>query len=265
MALGARGKSRSLELFGSEVRRYRQAKSLSQEVVGTKIHVTGSHIGQIERGEVRCDATTATALDDLLDTRGSLPSLWDKLVQSAVFPIWFDWPGVEAEATHLRTYQGMVVYGLLQTEDYASALLDGDRKAVEARLGRQEILFREDPAPPRLSVLLYEGVLHHRFGSKEAMRAQLDRLLSLSEAKTISIQVVPDPMPSAGTVGSFVLAHLPDRSEVAYIDTPARGLTLNDPADMVSLEDTYDEIRSQALPVDMSRALIQRVMEERWT
>lgn len=265
MALSARGKSRSLDLFGSEVRRYRQAKGLSQEAVGVRIPVTGSHIGQIERGEVRCDETTATALDEILDTRGAIPSLWEKLVQNTVFPTWFDWPEVEAEATHLRTYQGMVVYGLLQIEDYAASLLAGDTKAVAARLGRQDVLFREDPTPPRLSVLLYEGVLHHQAGPKEVMKAQLDRLLTLSVAKTITIQVISGQVPSAGTVGSFVLAHLPDRSEVAYVDTPARGLTLNDPADIVTLEDSYDEIRSQALPVEMSRDLIQRIMEERWT
>lgn len=263
--MASKGKSRSLVLFGSEVRRFRQVKGISQDQTGSRIHLSGSHIGQIERGEVRCDKETARLLDELLDTRGSIPSLWDKLVQNAVFPTWFDWPEVEAEATHLRTYQGMVVYGLLQTEDYASVLLRGDTKAIAARIGRQDILFRADPEPPRLSVLLYEGALHHQVGSKETMRAQLDRLLTLSEAKNVSIQVVPGPISSAGSSGSFVLATLPDRSEVAYADMAARDLTMNESDDIRAISDSYDEIRDQALPVEMSRDLMQQIMEERWT
>jgi transcriptional regulator with XRE-family HTH domain len=265
VAVASRGKSKSLILFGTEVRRFRTAAGLSQDQTGTKIHVSGSHIGQIERGEVRCEEQTAKDLDGVLDSKGTLPSLWKQCVQNSVFPSWFDWPEVEVEATHLRTYQGMVIYGLLQTEDYASVLLRGEAQAVAARLSRQDILFREDPPPPRISVLMYEGVLHHQVGSPDIMRAQLDRLLTLSEAKNVSIQLIPGAVPSAGTVGSFVLATLPDRSEVAYADMAARGLTLNEADDIRVISDSYDEIRDRALPVQMSRDLIQQIMEARWT
>jgi transcriptional regulator with XRE-family HTH domain len=264
VAVASRGKSKSLILFGTEVRRFRTAAGLSQDQTGTKIHVSGSHIGQIERGEVRCEEQTAKDLDGVLDSKGTLPSLWKQCVQNSVFPSWFDWPEVEVEATHLRTYQGMVIYGLLQTEDYASVLLRGDMQAVAARIGRQDVLFREDPPPPRLSVLLYEGALYHQVGSKDVMRGQLDRLLTLTEAKNISIQIVPGQVPPSGTVGSFVLATLPDRSEIAYADMAARDLTLNEPNDIRAISDSYDEIRDQALPVEMSRCLIQQTMEERW-
>lgn len=265
MAVASRGKSKSLILFGTEVRRFRTAAGLSQDQTGTKIHVSGSHIGQIERGEVRCEEQTAKDLDAVLGSKGTLPSLWKQCVQNSVFPSWFDWPEVEVEATHLRTYQGMVIYGLLQTEDYASVLLRGEAQAVAARLSRQDILFREDPPPPRVSVLMYEGVLYHQVGSPDIMRAQLDRLLTLSEAKNVSIQLIPGVVPSAGTVGSFVLATLPDRSEVAYAEMAARGLTLNEADDIRVISDSYDEIRDRALPVEMSRDLIQQIMEARWT
>jgi transcriptional regulator with XRE-family HTH domain len=265
VAVASKGKSKSLILFGIEVRRFRQAAGLSQEQTGSKIHVSGSHIGQIERGEVRCEEKTAKALDEVLGSVGTIPSLWKQCVKNSVFPSWFDWPEVEAEATHLRTYQGMVVYGLLQTDEYASILLRGDVDAVAARIGRQDILFREEPPAPRVSVLLYEGVLRNQVGTKETMRGQLDRLLTLCEAKTVSIQIVPGAVPSAGTVGSFVLATLPDRTEVAYADMAARGLTLNEAGDIRAISDSYDEIRDRALPVEMSRDLIQHIMEERWT
>jgi DNA-binding XRE family transcriptional regulator len=261
----SRGKSKSLLLFGSEVRRFRTAAQLSQDQTGAKIHVSGSHIGQIERGEVRCEEDTAKGLDVVLDSRGSITSLWKQCVHNAVFPTWFDWWEVEAEATHLKTYQGMVVYGLLQTEDYAAALLRNEKDAVAARMGRQEILTREEPPPPRISVLLYKGVLYHEVGGKDVMQAQLGKLLALSEKPNVSIQIVAGPVSPAGTAGSFVLATLPDRSQVAYADMAARDLTLNEPDDIRTISDSYDEIRDQALPVEMSRVLIQQIMEERWT
>lgn len=264
MAMPLKGKSKSLVLFGEEVRRFRQAKGLSQEGLGAKIPVSGSNIGQIERGDVRCARETAVKLDEILDTRGSLPSLWDKLVKDTAFPVWFDWPEVEAEATHLRTYQVSIMYGLSQIEEYAWVLLKGDPQKVAARMGRQDILFRQEPPAPRLSILLYEGVLHHQIGSAEVMAKQLGRLQELTELPNVSVQVVPS-LPSAGTAGSFTLATLPDRSEVGYADMAGRDLTLHEPDDIRALADSYDEIRDEALPVDMSRARIQKIMEERWT
>jgi transcriptional regulator with XRE-family HTH domain len=265
VAKASKGKSKSLVLFGNEVKRFRQAANLSQDQTGAKIHVSGAHIGQIERGDVRCREETAEALDAALGSQGTIPSLWKQCVKSSVFPTWFDWYEVEAEATHLKSYQSMVVDGLLQTPDYAAALLKNDKEAVAARIGRQEVLYREDPPPPRVSVLLYEGVLHHEVGGKDVMREQLAHLLTMSEKPNISVQVVPEPLPSAGSAGSFVLATLPDRSEIAYAPMAARGLTLDETDDIRALSDAYDEIRGQALPIEMSKRLIQQIMEDRWT
>ena len=265
MAKASKGKSKSLVLFGNEVKRFRQAANLSQDQTGVKIHVSGAHVGQIERGEVRCREETAEALDTALDSRGTIHSLWKQCVKSAVFPTWFDWYEIEAEATHLDSYQSMVVIGLLQTPAYAAALLNDDKEAVAARIARQEVLFREDPPPPRLSVLLYEGVLYHEVGGKEVMREQLAHLLAMAERPNISIQVVPGPLSSAGSAGSFVLATLPDRSEIACTHMAARDLTLDDAEDIRAISDAYDEIRGQALPVEMSKRLIEQIMEERWS
>jgi transcriptional regulator with XRE-family HTH domain len=265
VVVASRGKSKSLVLFGTEVKRFRTAAGLSQDQTGAKIHVSGSHIGQIERGDVRCQEETAKDLDRVLGSHGTIPSLWKQCVKTAVFPTWFDWPEVEVDATHLKTYQSMVVYGLLQTPEYAAALLRHDKEAVAARIGRQEILYREDPPAPRLSVLLYDGVLHHEVGGRDVMRGQLAHLLGLSEKPNISILLVPGPLSSAGSAGSFVLATLPDRSEIAYAHMASRDLTLNEPDDIRTISDSYDEIRDQALPVEMSRSLMQQIMEDRWT
>ena len=109
--------------------------------------MTGSHIGKIERGETRCERALAERLDDLLGTQGALPALWDALVVNAAFPIWFDWPTVESEAVLLQTYQCVVVYGLLQTEEYARALHPGgDRSCPDLPSGPMP------PARPSLAL-----------------------------------------------------------------------------------------------------------------
>ncbi|MEV5752076.1 helix-turn-helix transcriptional regulator [Actinoallomurus sp. NPDC052308] len=263
MAIGKK-RPKTLELFGSQVKRYRSISGLSQDQLGEKVPVCGSHIGKIERGETRCDRAIAVKLDEILDTRGALPSLWDELVVDAAFPVWFDWPEVESEAEFLGTYQCLVVDGLLQTEDYASALLGEDTAATAARMKRQAILSREDPPPPRVSALLAEAVLRNQVGDRDVMRGQLEHLLSIVSPR-ISVQIVPDPFGPIGTAGGFVLATLPNRTELAYVATAVRGITTSEPDDIRLLSETYDQIRSRALPVEMSRDLIRRVLEERWT
>jgi ribosome-binding protein aMBF1 (putative translation factor) len=59
------------------VRRYREDKGLSQAVLADKVPVSGSYVGAVERGETRCTRAFAVTLDDVLDTRGALPSLWE--------------------------------------------------------------------------------------------------------------------------------------------------------------------------------------------
>lgn len=96
------------------------------------------------------------------------------------------------------------------------------------------------------------------------MRGQLEYLLSL-DLPHVMVQVVPGPLHPAGTDGSFVLATLPDRTELADVETAVRGITVSETEDIRLLSDAYDQIRSRALPVDMSKDLIRRILEELWT
>jgi transcriptional regulator with XRE-family HTH domain len=255
-----------LQVFGNEVRRYRELSGLSQEQLGDKIPISGSHIGKIERGETRCDRKLTVRMNEILDTRGALPSLWDELVKDAIFPSWFDWPEVETnpETVSLDSYECLTVYGLLQTEKYAAVLLKGDAKKVEGRMSRQELLTREDPPPPRISVLLADSVLTNEVGGREVMREQLEHLVAITSPR-IAVQVVPSPLPPISLDGAFCLATLADRSELAYVETPARGITLSERSDIQTLSDNMAEIRQMALPVGLSRDHIRRVVEERWT
>jgi transcriptional regulator with XRE-family HTH domain len=248
--------------FGNMLRKYREGAGFSLERLGERMGYTGSFIGQVERGERPPLREFAERGDKALDIGKALTWLWDELLASRdFFPEWFDWPDYEAKATVLRTFQLSVVDGLLQTEDYARALLSGDETAVAARIGRQEVLTRE--ALPRLYCLLSEAVLRYQVGSRETMRVQLDRLLEPGSA--VSLQIVPEGLVHPGLGGAFVLATLPDESDVAYVATPVRGLTLTGRDDVRGLARAFDEIRSLALPTNLSRDLITTIAEERWS
>lgn len=164
----------------------------------------------------------------------------------------------------LRTYQCLVVYGLLQTEDYGRALLGGDEEAVSARMERQEIFIREEPSPPQADVLLTENVIYNPVGGSEVMRGQLEHLLDVMSAG-VRVRIIPGMVPNAGNSGAFAIATTSDRTELGYVGSAARGLTMSDPEDLDHLITSYEAIGAHALPVSMTRDLIIRVLEERRT
>ncbi|WP_067459481.1 DUF5753 domain-containing protein [Actinomadura macra] len=198
---------------------------------------------------------------------GVLLNLYDDLNDDGQmgFPSWFDWPEVESQADVLVWWEHTVIPGLLQTESYASAFL-GTAEAIAARLARQIILTRDSPPPATLVALLSESVLTHLVGSREIMREQLEHLGVMSELPNVTVQVVgnDDGVP-AGTGGAFILATMRDRSEVAYLETTVRGITTDDENDLAGLARTLRTLGSKTLPANMSREVIRKVIESKWT
>jgi transcriptional regulator with XRE-family HTH domain len=254
----------ALTLFGSQLRRHRERAGLSQERLAAKVGYAGGYIGNVERGERRCERGFAVAADRALDTHDALTELWDRTVEASAFPWWFvDWPVYERRSMLLRSFELSIVYGLLQTPDYARALLGGDEAAVEARLARQKILTPEEGSPPLVVCVLDEAVLHRRIGSPAVMRDQLEHLVEMSSDR-VSVHIVRSDGREVPP-GSFVLATLDDRREIAYLDTAARGLNMGGPDDLRTLSESFEMIRNRALSRDQSIELITRTAEERWT
>jgi hypothetical protein len=256
----------ALDLFGSEVRRYRVLANHSIKQLADKIPYSPSFIGAVERAESHCERTFAEHCDAVLGTKEALAHLHDGLFGNKKdgFPEWFrKWPGVEAEADTLQVYSPIVIHGLLQNEAYASTLLLGDREATEARLARQAILTRSDPVPPRLIYVLPETVLWYDVGGPDVMREQL-KYLADAVTPRLSVQVVPNGLPHPGNEGAFVLATLPDGGEIAYVETGARGIMMDAREDISRLKDRFAAICTQALPTSLSAELINRTIEEKW-
>ncbi|NVI91071.1 DUF5753 domain-containing protein [Actinomadura sp. BRA 177] len=256
----------ALDLFGSEVRRYRVLANYSIKQLGDKIPYSPSFIGAVERAESHCERKFAEHCDNVPDTKQALAHLHDGLFgdKKDGFPEWFrKWPTVEEETGTLKVYSPIVVHGLFQTMEYASSLLFDDSQAVESRMARQAILSRTTPQPPRLLYILPESVLWYDVGGPEVMRPQLQRLAQANSAR-VSVQVVPSGARHPGNEGEFMIATLPSGEEISYVETPARGIMMDARQDISRLRDRFDAISIQALPVNLSVDLINRTIEEKW-
>jgi hypothetical protein len=131
-------------------------------------------------------------------------------LDSESLPVWFrPWLEEEARAEVLRSMQLSLIPGILQTEEYARALMPGDEAAVKARMDRQKILDREDP--PRMHFVIDEAVLYRERGGPEVMRAQLEHLVEMASPR-ITIQIISSKDNPCST-GASILATV-DRSEV---------------------------------------------------
>lgn len=255
-----------LDLFGSEVRRYRQLAALSLAQLADQIPYAASTIGEIERGESSCDRVFAEQCDQVLDTREALAHLHDGLFdgRTAAFPAYFaEWPEHESQAITVRTYQPLVIDGLFQTPAYANVLLYGNEKDVASRMERQAVLNREEPPPPRIVYLLPETVLWHRVGTTQIMYEQLHHLADAISPNQ-SVQVLPDGSPHSGHLGPFVLARLPGGDAVAYCEGEPHGRIVDGRTEIEQLHERFTDLATYALPADLSAALIRQTAEERW-
>jgi hypothetical protein len=178
-------------------------------------------------------------------------------------PPWFrSWVEHEQRATALRIWQLGVLSGLLQTADYARAILAVNPGVTEeevgarlaAQLERQAILTREDP--PAAWFLVDEAALSRRIGPPDVMAAQLAHLAGVARLPNVTIQVVPSTA-HAGLLGGFALAE-----RAAYVETAVAGQVFEDAETIAALLTRFDTLRSEAFRASESLALIERVCEE---
>ncbi|MGI5427177.1 helix-turn-helix domain-containing protein [Streptomyces sp. CA-179760] len=257
-----------LDYFGSELRRYRESAGLSQKELGDCIFCTGSLVGQIETAHKVPTREFAERADAALMTDGSFSRLVGLVLRSQL-PAWFQaYAEMEARATYISTYQGQLVYGLLQTPEYARAVLatgmpDNLDDLVAARMERQRIL--KGKQPPLTLVVLDEAALHRPIGSDEIMRNQLAHLLSFRDQRWVNIQVLPFKAGEhASLVGSFNALRFDDDPEIVYTEDMISGHMTANPDTVREAARRYASLQAAALSVRDSAALIARVMEERY-
>ncbi|WP_406147698.1 Scr1 family TA system antitoxin-like transcriptional regulator [Streptomyces anulatus] len=257
-------------LFGSRLRKLRIAAGLTQAEVGVLAHVVSSRIAQLERATGAKPTLELTrVLDKELVADELLIDLWPYVYREA-FPDWSRaFIAYSARAAVIREYASHAVPGLLQTPQYARALLSvghtlRDDEHLEerlaARLDRQVRL--TGPDRPELWIILDEAVLRRPVGGAAVMRGQLEKLLRMAEEPNVTIQVLPFDQGAHGSLGgSLTVLVMPDGTEVAYTEGAHYGQLTKEPDEVERFVLTYDQLRAMALPPLMSLALIRSVLE----
>ncbi|MDM4718367.1 DUF5753 domain-containing protein [Micromonospora sp. WMMA1363] len=187
-------------------------------------------------------------------------------------PVWFrPWQEIERDAVSLRSYESVVLPGLLQTEAYARAVLSGGGlrgdadvdRLLAARLARQGILTSDDP--PQLTAVVDESALRRPVGGRETMREQLHALTAACKAPHVRVHVVPSTVGAyAGLNGPFVIATSDDHRVAGYLDNQLQGQVVSDPADLAAILAAWENVRGEALSHWQSVDLLTEVAES-WT
>jgi transcriptional regulator with XRE-family HTH domain len=253
--------------YGIALRRARDAKGLSQDALARRIGVSESLVGLIERAHRRPGASFTERAEHVLGLDGELSRLRAQ-ASNETAPKWFGtWAKVEKAAHTIRTWQPLLVPGLLQTEGYAASVLAGKpgstsdqvAESVRQRLQRQ-VLFRRSRAP-MYQVLLDEGVLTRPVGGTTVMREQLEHLLLMLAHPNVTIQIVPiSEAPTTGLLGAFAIAQVEGQSDWAYLESAGHGITTDRLETVRDISVRWDAIRAWANPWHLSEQRIREVM-----
>ena len=280
MPAGSEGPTVRLRRLGMELRVLREAAGLNSQQAADELGCSQSKISRVETGkspvsvrDVR-DLLGLYAVTDEEQRERLLGLARDSRQRGwwAEFGSWlpsgFDtYAGMEAATASVRAYQAQLVHGLLQTEDYARALLRALRvedtresveKLVEFRMARQAQLTRAEN-PLRLWVIFEEEVLKRPVGGPAVMQAQLQRILEAAEEPTITIQVLPTARGAhAGLDGSFSVFEFPDPGDpdVAYVGGPIGTVFVEKIEDVRRFATRFDHLRAAALDIGESADLI---------
>ncbi|MFI9270726.1 helix-turn-helix domain-containing protein [Kitasatospora sp. NPDC052896] len=268
--------------LGAELRRLRESKGMTAEEVAGRLMVSQSKISRLENGRRSISQRDVRDLCDVYNVddarmRNSLMEMARESRQRGWWHEFGDIPysvyiGLEAEASSIRAYESSFVPGLLQTREYAEAVVmgtqpdteaDAIRRRVEVRLKRQDRLTGEDRFASFWSVI-DEAVLAREVGGKPVMSDQMARLLEVGEQPNVTIQVIPFVHGAhPGMTGTFSLMEFPESADstVVYFEGVTSDLYLEKDVDVRRYTGLYDHLRAAALSVVESRALIVNYAE----
>jgi transcriptional regulator with XRE-family HTH domain len=191
-----------------------------------------------------------------------------------VLPDWFAaYLSLEQAALQIRAYEAQFVHGLLQTEEYARALLgagnphaatEATERRVALRMRRQELLSR--PSPPRVWIVMDETVLRWPVGGAEVMRAQIDHLIAVNSLPQVTLQIMPfknGPHP-AMRAGAFHLFRFRARElpDIVYLNGLVGAVYLDKDDDVLVYREALDRLGAQATPARTTEALLGAIRKE---
>jgi transcriptional regulator with XRE-family HTH domain len=263
--------------LGAELRRLREAAGLTIDRVAEVLECSQSKVSRIETGQVSAtprDVRDMLALYRVSDAqREAMVQIAREARQRGWWQKFVDVPdgvpayvGLEAAATSIDIYMSLIVPALLQTADYARAVIGTVRpdlpateidRRVELRLRRQALLDQDHP--PALRVLLDDTVLRRPVGGAEVMAAQRRQLLEDAARPAVTLQVLPTEAGAhAGMDGPFTIIGFPAVAErdVVALDSAADALYLESPEDLRRYRRVFELLLPAALAPEASAELI---------
>ena len=271
-------------VLGTQLRRLREASGITREAAGDAIRASHAKISRLELGRVGIkerdieDLLTLYGVTDpaerleylSLVRKANAPGWWQQY--GDLLPSWFEmYLRLEQAAAFIRTYQVQFIPGLLQTEEYArSVILVGHRsesaeeidRRVYLRISRQKML--TEPGSPKLWAVVDEAALSRPFGSPGVMRAQLQRLLEMSELPNVILQVLPFHLGAhAAAGGPFTILRFaePDLPDIVYLEQLTSAVYLDKRPDVENYLAVMEQVTVQAETPAKTKDLLRRTLK----
>lgn len=270
--------------LGAMLRRFREERGLTLDEAGKHLERSRSSLSKIENAQSLIrprdlrqildgyQITEEPLREALIDlSRHSHEKGWWQSYASLAPPAYLDLLSLEQDARSIRTYEPVLVPGLLQTEDYVRALLEVSHipvpeedtaRFVEERVERQARLSGEEPL--ELWAVLEETVIH-RIAASNSLRGQLKHLASVGKLPNVTIQVLPTAAGVTSWVSSkFDILEFPQLTalDVVYLENLAGNAYLEDVSEVRRYILEFDHLRAAALSPSKSRRLIAEVAAE---
>ena len=248
--------------FGRQMKKERLARGWTVMGLAQRMNVDAAHLGRVESGKrpptehlaARCDAVFPERL-------GWFSEFYDESRHWPEVPASFkSWPEYEDKATHLRDWSPSIITGLLQTEDYAGALItvqphitaDTVTTRLAARMQRQErVLGRSNP--PAAWFIIDELSLYRQVGTTQDMATQLRHLLEVAATPKVTMQVLPAVAHPVNASG-FLMA-----DDAVWIEHAASGFVYTEKETVSALQLRFDSLRAESYRASESLALIERL------
>ncbi len=269
-----------------ELRRAREKAGLTQEQVAEAMEWSQSKVIRIEAGESRIATNDLKALLrhlGVVDAQRTGELL--ALARAARAPSWWSqyrhiasrgflqFVEYEAAASATSNFEPLLIPGLLQTEEYARAVIqqfDAQPTAervdalVKLRMTRQELLERADP--PNLNFILDEAVVRRLVGGRAVMRRQVRHLIQMADRPNVTIELVPFIAGvHPGMHGPFVVIEFPDTADddVLYLESPRGDVVYRDkPEEIKASREAFGQLRAMSLGPEGSVTYLGKVADE---
>ncbi len=277
--------------LAAELRRLRERSGLTGEEVAERLGWSESKVSRLENYRIGVKPADLRRLLDLYRVgqphRDELLALasesrqktWLEMATAGIPPEQAVYLVPEAEARSVRSWEPQVVPGLLQTPEYARAVMlgwqtmfalppDDTERRISVRLARQQLLTRDPPL--KLSVVLDESVLRRRFGGNNVMRRQLERLAEASELPNVDLRVLELGGNHPIGTGAFYYLEFPQVHEVPMndivtVDHLLGSYHLEDEKDTRRFRVTFESLMAESLSPADSRELITRTAQLAWS